>query len=265
MTTARTALISSGSTRRTVTCSTSGCMWRRQQWSRAVHIPRSSPHRTRRPTRGRAPAAAHRGRRLHRQGPGRVRAPLRARPRLHGPGRARGRPQRPRADHDAAEPAGGRPLLLRRRVAAAGDPARPDPRPAPGRARAAARGRGHRHGQRQAPAARRPRARAGVPGRLPNALLPDRHVHGAVRRPRLQPAPRRHRRDGRGGSGADGHRADQAPGARSLRLLPALRARACGTSWPAGSAGWCGGCGRSRSALWAPTTTGSGRTSARSC
>lgn len=38
------------------------------------------------------------------------------------------------------EPSGDRPLLLRRRVAAAGDPARPDPRSAAGRARPRDRG-----------------------------------------------------------------------------------------------------------------------------
>ena len=37
-----------------------------------------------------------------------------------------------------------------------------------------------------------------VPGRLPDALLPDRHGHRALRGARLQPAPRRRRRHGRG-------------------------------------------------------------------
>ena len=67
-----------------------------------------------------------------------------------------------------------------------------------------------------------------VPGRLPDALLPDRHGHRALRGARLQPAAPRHPRHGRGRDRQHGHRPDQAPGARPLRLLPALGPRAVG-------------------------------------
>ena len=78
-------------------------------------------------------------------------------------------------------------------VAAAGDPARPDPRRAAGRASA---------GRRPSPTSTRVGARSRcsarwshrqAPGRHPDALLPHRHGHRALRGAGLQPAPRRRR------------------------------------------------------------------------
>ena len=62
------------------------------------------------------------------------------------------------------------------------------------------------------------------PGRQPDALLPDRHGHRALRGAGLQPAPRRRRRARRDRRRRDGRRADPPPGARPLRLLQAVGA-----------------------------------------
>ena len=195
---------------------------------RCVLRSRATAGRARRPAGGRASPDRPGLRRLQRAQPGRVRGALRARPRLHGARRARGRPQRPRAHHDAAGPAGDRPGLLRRRVAAAGDPARPDPRRPPGPPRSPT---GRRRPRVPRPQAQDPR-RAGpprrLPGRLPDALLPDRHGHRALGGARLQLPPRRRHGDGRDRHRQDGHRPDPPPGARPLRLLPAVRPRALG-------------------------------------
>src|SRR3954452_8495808 len=202
---------------------------RKVAFCRACPIPandRAPAGRARRQVGARPPAHPARLGRLHGPAATRVRGKVRARPRLHGQGRARGGPQRPRAHHDAARPARYRQALLRRRVAAAGDPARTDPRSAAGRARSRADRGGPRLGRRQAAdpgGAGPPRS---VPGRLPDALLPDRHGHRALGGPGLQQAAPRHPGDGRDRDRQHGDRPDQAPGAGPLRVLPALGTRA---------------------------------------
>ena len=75
---------------------------------------------------------------------------------------------------------------------------------------------------------RRARAPRRLPGRLPDALLPDRHGDRALRGARLQPAPRRRRRDGRERRRADGDRADPPPGARATTPSTSCPRAACG-------------------------------------
>ena len=176
--------------------------------------------------RRRAPAHRSRDCGLHGAEPAPARQALRPRPRLHGPGRARGGPQRPRADRDAPRPATGGPGVLPGRLAAPGDPARPDPRRA---ADAAGPRRGDaRPRQRlgQDPAARRGLPRRPDPGRHPDALLPDRHGHRAVRGDGLQRPPEGRRRARRDGRRRDDRVPDPAPGTRPLRLLQDVGARA---------------------------------------
>ena len=188
--------------------------------------------RARRPARGRAPAHRPRDGRLHVRDPANHRA-VRARPRLHGAGRARGRPQRPRADHDAARPARDRPLLLRRRLAPAGDPARPDPRRAPGRL-----------GRDPAEAdldSCRPRSRSSgagppaVPGRRAGCSTTSPAGDRALRRARLQPAALRAHRDRRARGRRDDRGPDQAQEPATTRSTRCPPAASRGS--PAGSAG----------------------------
>ena len=63
----------------------------------AAPVDRAAARRARRPARRTSTRRSTSGRRLHDPRPGDHQRPLRARPRLHGAGRARGRPQRPRA------------------------------------------------------------------------------------------------------------------------------------------------------------------------
>ena len=136
--------------------------------------------------------------------------------------------------------------LLRRRVAAAGDPARPDPRRAPGAARPR---------RRPTPDLDNVSAKIRVLGALahldavqdvvPDALLPDRHGHRALRGARLQPAPRR------ASPSSARPRSPRRSSAQIRRQEPghyAFYKMSARGLWPRssrpGSSGWSGACAR---------------------
>lgn len=169
---------------------------------------------------GGTPADPARQRRLHHAQARPAGRAVRHGAELHVAGRARGRAERDRAQPADAGSAGGRPALLCRRVAPAGDPSRPDPRSPSG-----ARGSRRYAAQPdrrvvQAQAARSPRPGARRPGREPDALLPDRTRHRTVRGPCLQQASRRPGGVGRTGCRRHRGRADPPAGTGALRVLP---------------------------------------------
>ena len=168
-------------------------------------------------------------------------AALRPRPRLHGARRARGRPQRARADDDASRPARGGPPVLRRGVAAAGDPARPDPR------RAAGPDRPRQRAPRTSTTCR-PRSRSSERSRtsspIQDVVRMLYYLTGmSTERSAVLAYNLLHNGLTDLGRDRSGHqRSSPRSAARSPATTPSTRCRraASPSSSPAGSAGWCG-------------------------